>query len=115
MSDKFVDNYAARRQANAESRSWATRDREPWTEDEKDFLVEFWIDLDPSERDEVTVSKCLERTIESCRVQCEKIRKERGWSRVTFKQTTTEITYIGSADPDDEPRWWDPSYYTQGS
>jgi hypothetical protein len=100
-----------RRVINERSKTWANRDGETWTRDEDDFLVEFWIDVQPTDRDEITVSQCLGRTTESCRVRCEKIRKERGW-QMKFTQTTT-VEYRGLMDDPDDC-FWSPDYYTNG-
>lgn len=106
--EHVVNEYAHRQRLNNMSKEWAHRDGKSWTPDEDAFLVEFWIDVESEDRDEITVSQCLERTIESCRVRCEKIRKARGWSVVQVTQTTT--VYRGlKDDPDDA--WWDPEYY----
>lgn len=112
MSDHIVNEYQERKRRNDASKRWATRDGKQWTDDEDDFLVEFWIDVHPQGRDEITVSQCLQRTIESCRVRCEKIRKERGWQVVATTTTTTTIYRGLKDDPDDQ--WWSPDYYTQG-
>lgn len=87
-SNRQVDKYAHRQELNRASRSWAKRDGEAWTADEDAFLHEFWIDVEARDRDEVTVSQALERTIEACRVRCEHIRKALGI------QTCTRVVRI---------------------
>lgn len=108
--DRVVDSYIERQKRNNESKAWAHRDNEPWTSDEEEFLLQEWINTAPSERDERLVSQILERTIEACRVRCERIRAHMGITeRVVIRQTTT-TTYIGiNDDPDDQ--WWSPDYY----
>ena len=113
--DSVVDNYRERRRRNQESKRWAFKDGQPWTEDDDMFLLEFWIDVQAQDRDEVTVSQCLERTIESCRVRCEHIRKRldiQHYTRVETKTTLTVETtrYVGAGD-DPEDCWWSPDYY----
>lgn len=123
------DEYTERRLANDASRAWAANDGQPWTADEEDILVEYWINVEPRDREEEDISKLLERTIEACRVRCEIIRA-RGMRTRTTETTTTETTtrgdrvtrrvrtvtetetYRGLLDSD-EDRWWDPSYYIQ--
>lgn len=104
--------YEQRRRLNEHSRSWAKRDREPWTDDEDTFLLKEWIGVEAKHRDEITISQCLERTIEACRVRCEYLRKRYGIQvfEVTHRVETT--TYRGVMDDPDEC-WWDPTsdYY----
>lgn len=109
--DEVVDTYRQRKRRNEASKAWAKRDGEPWTEEEQDFLLNEWILIDPSDRDEVTVSQILERTIEACRVRCEIIRARLGMKvRETTTTVTTKTVYIGlHDDPDDQ--WWSPDYY----
>jgi hypothetical protein len=105
----IVDQYAERRRLNNISKAWAARDNEPWSNDEEDFLIEYWIDVHPKDRDEITVSQCLERTIEACRVRCERIRARLGVS-VTVVKTTR--VYIGAHDDPDDC-YWSPDYYKE--
>jgi hypothetical protein len=102
-------DWAHRKAMNDASKRWAKRDGQPWHDHEDEFLIEYWIDVAAKDRDEVTVSQCLERTIEACRVRCEHIRKRMGWS-ITVTQVMTTV-YIGAHD-DDEDKWWETSYYT---
>lgn len=112
MSEQFVDHYAERKRRNEASQAWATRSREEWTEDEDAFLISEWIHVDASDRDEVTVSRCLERTIEACRVRCEHLRVRLGIKACERPRKTTR-QYLGVMDdPDDQ--WWSPDYYTTG-
>lgn len=90
-----VDTYAARRRANEASKAWAVNDHGKWTTDDDDVLMEYWILVPPSERDEVEVSKALGRTIESCRVRCEHVRKARGISNVVVEQRRTVVEVKG--------------------
>lgn len=103
-----------RRRLNELSKGWAKRDGEPWSADEEDLLITDWIPFQPDERDEITISQVLERTIESCRVRCEIIRRRLGMQyTVRATTTTTTVEYRGlHDDPDDQ--WWSPDYYTQG-
>jgi hypothetical protein len=82
------DYYVGRQPRNERSKAWAKRDNQPWTNDEDEFLISEWINVNPEDRDEIAVSQILERTIEACRVRCEHIRK-RGSTKVTVTQTTT--------------------------
>lgn len=109
--DRMVDNYAERQRRNIESKAWAVRDGEPWEPEEDDLLLTDWILLDPAQRDERIVSQVLERTIEACRVRCERIRSRLGITvRTTTTTTTSTTAYIGLGDdPDDQ--WWSPDYY----
>lgn len=113
--DRVVDSYIERQRRNIESRKWAHRNGEPWTDDEDELLLTDWIEVDPDHRDERLVSQVLERTIESCRVRCERIRADLGINNVivvTTTTTTTTNTYIGIND-DPEDRIWSPDYYTK--
>lgn len=83
----YTDKYAARRAANETSRGWARKLGEPWDPWEDDILLAFWIDVAAQDRDEVKVSMCLERTIESCRARCEKIRERLGIKVFTITHT----------------------------
>lgn len=85
--EQFVDKYARRRELNEASRFWAVRNNEAWTADDDDILLEYWIKVDPSQRSEVEVSQAVGRTIESCRVRCEIIRKRLGLSIIEVKRT----------------------------
>lgn len=92
---------------NIRSRKWAKRDRKPWEPIEDDVITELWIYVPASERDEIGISKLLERTIESCRVRAEHLRKDLGIDSPIVKVTiTTTTTYIGAFD-DPEDRWWE--------
>lgn len=106
--EEEVDRYAARRRINEQSKAWALRDKAVWTPDEDEFLVSEWIQMPAGERDEVTISKILERTIEACRVRCEHLRKRLGIS-ITCTRTTVSV-YIGAED-DPEDQWWSADYY----
>lgn len=117
--DRVVDTYAERKRRNDVSKSWAKRDGAAWEQVEDDLLLEEWIYKSPSERDEETVSRVLERTIEACRVRCEHIRRKLGISVVAYKETETTTTtttttrYVGALDDPDDC-WWSPDYYTGG-
>lgn len=110
--DRYVDPYAERRRRNEESKSWAKRNGEPWSDDEERLLIDEWIDMPPVKRDERTISQILERTIEACRVRCEIIRARQGLTtrHVTTTTTTTRTEYIGAFDDPDDC-WWSPDYY----
>jgi hypothetical protein len=109
--DRHVDQYAERKRRNVESRKWAHRDGEPWTEVEEELLLTDWVLLDPAQRDERLVSQVLERTIEACRVRCEHIRARLGITvRTTVTTTKTTTAYIGLGD-DPADQWWSPDYY----
>lgn len=112
MSDAFVDPYAERRRRNIASRAWATNRRMPWSSDDDQYLIEHWIDTTVAKRNEEAVSKYLKRTIESCRMRAENIRKDRGWSdRAEYTcHKEEEKPYKGTQDdPDDQ--WWSADYY----
>lgn len=107
-------DWARRKTANDISKSWAQRDGEPWSSDEDDLLLTDWIGVAASDRDEVTISQILERTIEACRVRCEHIRRRLGIQVFEVTSTTTTVTkYIGVMD-DPEDQWWSPEYYNKG-
>jgi hypothetical protein len=110
--DSHIPRDERRHRDNEASKRWATRDGEPWTEDEDAFILTEWIKVDPDARDEVTVSKCLERTIVACRRRAQEIRALLGLSSPCFTKKT-EPTYIGAED-DPEDQWWSPGYYNGG-
>lgn len=110
--DEQVNVYAMRKRRNDESRSWATRNTEPWTDEEEQFLLDEWILVPVAARDEVVISQIVERTIESCRVRCEKIRKRLGIQVHEVTAIVVTDDYKGTHDaPDDQ--WWSPDYYTK--
>lgn len=109
--DRPGDKYAERKRRNEESRRWATRNGEPWSDEEDDLLLREWILIPPASRDESTVSQIVERTIESCRVRCEKIRERLGIQEHDVVKEKDK-RYIGAADADDD-QWWSPDYYTK--
>lgn len=82
----------------------------PWTEDEDEFIIEEWMAYDnfPGERDEETVSKILERTIEACRNRAEILRRNHGIEtpNVVPIRTGKNRPYIGAHDEDGD-RWWE--------
>jgi GNAT superfamily N-acetyltransferase len=92
---EYIDPYAARRLLNEASKAWATRDGQPWTSEEEDYLLAYWIEVEPQYRNEVEASQLLERTIEACRVRCEIIRKRLGIQvyEVT-KRVVIEVTEV---------------------
>lgn len=92
--DEVVDAYRQRKRRNDESKAWATRDGDLWTDGEEEILLQYWIDVHPDDRDERAISQLLERTIEACRVRCEAIRAAHGLSNVRMTQTTITVTKV---------------------
>lgn len=86
-SDAHVARDAVRRRQNEASREWATREGITWTDDECVVLLEKWVLVDPRDRDEVKVSKTLNRTIQACRTRAEKLREELGVRGACFSKT----------------------------
>jgi hypothetical protein len=92
----------------------AEHDREPWSSEEIEFLMEFFAGAKGDPVEEREVAEALGRTIEACRQRFYETRKGR-CSTVSVKTTTTTTTveYRGHFDdPDDQ--WWSPDYYTKG-
>lgn len=115
MGEHMVDVYAERKRLNDLSQRWARRQGKAWTAEEDELLMKEWIPYSPEDRDEITISQVCERTIEACRVRCEKLRKEHGLSLyVKQTTTTTTTTYIGACDEPDDC-WWSPDYYNKRS
>lgn len=81
-----MSNYSSvtrderRRAENERSKSWASNDGTPWSDEDSVVLLEKWIMTDPARRDEEEVSRELRRTIQSCRTRAEKLRQELGVS-----------------------------------
>lgn len=73
-------SYAERQAANEESKAWAEHDREPWSSEEQEQLVEYW---DGSEETLVEIARLLGRTIEACRERYYKTLKSEGQNKVT--------------------------------
>lgn len=91
--EEVVDVYAARRRANDESMAWAINQHQPWSSDDDDVLVEYWVTTPPSIRDEVDISQALGRSIEACRCRCEIIRKRLGLGGTVVTRTVkVEVT-----------------------
>lgn len=111
-NDSHILRDERRHNDSEASRKWARRHTEPWSKDEDEFIVVEWIKVDPNERDEVTVSQCLERTIIACRRRAQELRALMGMSAPGFKKKV-ETAYVGSMD-DPEDRWWSADYYTDG-
>lgn len=110
-----MSTHEGRLSRNAESKAMAENDREPWSEDDVVFLMEFFSDARGNPREEREVAEALGRTIEACRQRFYDTRSGRkkcgGMMRRTTTTTTTYTTeYIGAHDEDDDC-WWDPEYY----
>lgn len=105
--------HGERQAANAESKSKAEHDGEPWSTDEIAFLMDEFEAAKGACDDEAVVAECLGRTIEACRQRFYEVRA--GRARVVTTTTGVSITrttvaYIGHAD-DPEDQWWSPGYY----
>ena len=116
-------NPGGRRDRNEHSREEARNYHAPWTGEDDEFIVEFWIN-DPA-RDEEEIARALSRTIEACRNRSQMLRGTAGGQQVRRVTTTntysvthgnanitrtksTVTDYIGAND-DPEDRWWDPT------
>lgn len=109
--------HAARLARNDESLNKADHHREPWSEDEMGFLL----DWDRSDEELIIIAECLGRTIEACRQRFYQALRGEIQIHVVQTKTVTTVTettataqkYLGTNDdPDDQ--WWSPSNYTEG-
>lgn len=99
-----------RKSRNETSKVWAHRDGEVWTKAEDEVLVDYWIYKENrTTEDEVDISKLLERTIEACRVRCERLRSDLGIQsfRITRTETITleSKPYLGLEDSPEDVYW----------
>lgn len=102
---------------NDESRNHAHHNREPWSNDEVAFLL----DWDGTDEELGLMAECLGRTREACRERFYKTKRGEAVEPVNNKPTVitsgigeTTTHYIGKADsPDDQ--WWSPDYYKEAS
>lgn len=117
-----MTKHTHRSKRNDESRSKAEYNRQPWSSDEHDFIMEFFAEAKGDPVLEAEVAECLGRTIEACRQRFYEIKQgivPRHPGSVTHHETTVTITsktttthYIGAMDdPDDQ--WWSPDYYSK--
>jgi hypothetical protein len=74
------NDYIARKTANERSQSWAKRTKKRWTPYDEAYILDQWVFKAHDSRDEEAVSRHLERTIESCRMEAEHLRKVLGIS-----------------------------------
>lgn len=102
MSDYSPGHYRQERGiANEQSKVHAVNDGKPWTDDDDMVLVDRWLLRSPGNRDYAGIARDLGRTIEACRVRCEKLRKVLGMTEIT-RTTTTTTTYRHVEWPDDD-------------
>lgn len=104
----MADDYwskSGRHEANERSREFAHRDRQPWTDEDDEFIDAFWIQVGPQHREEAEVAKALGRTIEACRMRAHHLINPEGIRFVVYKKTV-ETVYIGLLD-EPEDRWWE--------
>lgn len=107
MSDYSPGEYRQNRQIpNEKSKVSATAHNAPWSADDDDFIVEFWISN--QQRDEVEVAAALGRTIEACRNRAHHLRVKLG---IDIKHTVeTEVSpgRLVAWDDDDPsaPTWY---------
>jgi hypothetical protein len=108
-----VSDHRERLARNEESKSKAEHDREPWSTDEVEFLLEFFKDAKGEPEHEAEVAECLGRTIEACRQRFYEALRGRSKhvmvKRTTTTTSTTEVYQGLLDDPDDQ--WWSPDYY----
>lgn len=60
---------AGRKRANDRSREHAKRSGEPWNVLDDSVLMERWVRIRASDRDELAIAMALSRTIEACRIR----------------------------------------------
>jgi hypothetical protein len=100
--------YEERQARNEKSRRFATRDRQPWTAEDDDVLLEFWVKPGSKGRDEPEVARALGRTIESCRNRVHYlVGEDLGRTYVKVEETTTVTRTVTWVDDS----WGDPSWY----
>jgi hypothetical protein len=68
----------ARRKLNEKSKTWATRVRDPWTEEEDRIIREEWVRVCPPNRDEMGIARRLSRTLYACQGRAENLREHEG-------------------------------------
>lgn len=103
------ERYELRRRANERSRAYAHRDNQPWTTEDDEILLEFWVKPGSRERDEAEVARAVQRTIESCRNRVHKlVGQNLGGHYVKVTETTTVHTVTWSREDDEEfpPEWY---------
>lgn len=81
MKRESLTRDERRRADNERSKSWATKDGTPWSDEDSVLLLEKWIMASPGGRDEEAISRELRRTIQSCRTRAEKLRDDLGVSQ----------------------------------
>lgn len=102
--------YEERQARNEMSRQYATRDGQPWTTEDDEMLLEFWVKPGPQKRDELEVARSIGRTIEACRNRVHHLVGE-SWGR---KYTKTEtITTTRTVTWEDDGTGWNPEWYVQ--
>lgn len=97
--------YEERQAANDKSRRYALRDRDPWTEEDDEFILEFWVRPGPQARDESEIARALERTIEACRNRAHKLAGD-NLGRRYMKEVTTTTRTVMWTDDDEWPEWY---------
>jgi ferric-dicitrate binding protein FerR (iron transport regulator) len=107
-----VNRDVRRRRMNEQSMEWATRSKIPWTDEEEMIILNDWVLVDPSHRDELEISKRLQRSLFACQARAEALRDQLDIKDHTAHRED-EPRYIGAAD-DPEDCWWSPGYYTEG-
>lgn len=73
--DSTVKRDDRRHDENLKSKSWAKRDGVVWTDEEDLYIIDEWILKSASIRDEVEVSKHLQRTLFACKRRAEYLRE----------------------------------------
>jgi hypothetical protein len=108
-SRQYNDDRLAR---NADSKSKAQHDCEPWSSEDMQFLAEFWPPAIGLPAQEAEVAEAIGRTIEACRQRWYEHRNQPTLTTGVGDKRRTE--YIGAGDdPDDQ--WWSPDYYREGN
>lgn len=106
-----MSDYSDRWKRNEDSRRFATKDGQSWSDDDDMDILENWILCGPAARDEPSVARRLGRTIEACRNRAHMIRVELGIAedRDDYVTTTTTKTTTTTTETTitRRPAWMD--------
>lgn len=109
MSDYSPGQYRNERQVpNEMSKRSATHNREPWSQDDDEMLLEFWLLVTPCTRDEADIAAALGRTIEACRNRAHHLRVVFGIDAKFTTEVEVSPSRLVAWDDDDPnaPTWY---------